>query len=96
MNLTDLRRLIQEEVQSLMEGDYTLVDDGWAIHHFKAADNSAAEKIAKQYCIKNKIGPQKARLRAHNCWDYPQYTETDGPIGHGYECGKCGSILQVG
>ena len=89
-----LRGLIQEEL--LREGDYTLVDDGWATETFKAKDDKAAEKIAKAYCIKNKIGPQKARLRAHNCWDYPEYMEWKGAIGHGYRCEKCGSMLQVG
>ena len=33
----------------------------------------------------------------HRCWDYPvPYEEEDSILGHGWICGKCGELLQVG
>lgn len=32
----------------------------------------------------------------HDCWDHAVYVLTDGPIGHGWECGTCGNFLQAG
>ena len=32
----------------------------------------------------------------HDCWEYPVPYVSDGPLGHGWECGKCGALLQVG
>lgn len=33
---------------------------------------------------------------SHNCWEEAVQVKTDGPIGHGWECGKCGAFLQAG
>ena len=33
---------------------------------------------------------------AHDCMEHAVYVTTDGPIGHGWECGKCGKFLQAG
>lgn len=32
----------------------------------------------------------------HDCYEHATYIEWDGPLGHGWECGKCGALLQVG
>lgn len=32
----------------------------------------------------------------HNCDEHAVPYESDGPIGHGFECGVCGHLLQVG
>jgi hypothetical protein len=32
----------------------------------------------------------------HDCWDHPVPYESDGALGHGWECGICGELLQVG
>ena len=32
----------------------------------------------------------------HVCYDHAVYVETGGAIGHGWECGLCGSFLQAG
>lgn len=33
---------------------------------------------------------------AHDCWDHPVPYVSDGPLGHGWECGVCGNFLQAG
>lgn len=32
----------------------------------------------------------------HDCWDHPVPYVSDGPLGHGFECGLCGGFLQAG
>jgi hypothetical protein len=32
----------------------------------------------------------------HKCDDHATYVETDGALGHGWECGLCGRFLQAG
>ena len=32
----------------------------------------------------------------HDCWENPAPYESDGPLGHGWECGVCGAFLQAG
>jgi len=32
----------------------------------------------------------------HDCFDFAISYESDGPLGHGYECGKCGLFMQAG
>jgi hypothetical protein len=32
----------------------------------------------------------------HDCWENPVPYESDGPLGHGWECGICGAFLQAG
>ena len=32
----------------------------------------------------------------HNCWENAVPYESDGPLGHGWECGICGALIQVG
>ncbi len=32
----------------------------------------------------------------HNCNDYAEYVTWDGPLGHGWVCGRCGLLIQVG
>ncbi len=34
--------------------------------------------------------------REHDCMEYPVPYVSDGPLGHGYECGVCGAFLQAG
>lgn len=43
----------------------------------------------------------EAALRAqvdadHNCDENAVPYESDGPLGHGWECGVCGAFLQAG
>jgi hypothetical protein len=40
--------------------------------------------------------PRKASHGPHNCMDYAIPYKSDGPLGHGWECGKCGMFLQAG
>ena len=32
----------------------------------------------------------------HDCFDYPEPYVSDGPLGHGFMCGRCGAFLQAG
>ena len=32
----------------------------------------------------------------HKCDDFATYVETDGALGHGWDCGLCGRFLQAG
>lgn len=32
----------------------------------------------------------------HDCWDNAVEYVSDGPLGHGWECGLCGAFLQAG
>jgi len=32
----------------------------------------------------------------YDCWESPVPYESDGPLGHGWECGVCGAFLQGG
>jgi len=34
--------------------------------------------------------------KPHNCWENAVPYEGDGPLGHGWECGRCGAFLQAG
>lgn len=36
------------------------------------------------------------RCADHDCQEHATYILTDGPIGHGWECGVCGDFLQAG
>lgn len=33
---------------------------------------------------------------AHDCEEHPVPYVSDGPLGHGFECGICGAFLQAG
>jgi len=35
-------------------------------------------------------------VEEHDCWEHSVEYESDGPLGHGWECGLCGALLQVG
>jgi hypothetical protein len=39
---------------------------------------------------------ERAGEPAHNCWDDAVPYVSDGPLGHGWECGTCGAFLQAG
>jgi excinuclease UvrABC nuclease subunit len=36
------------------------------------------------------------RKQDHDCIAYAKPCFTDGPLGHGWKCGRCGSFLQAG
>ena len=42
----------------------------------------------------------KRRVRKERAWDghlgTAEYITWRGPLGHGYECSRCGALLQVG
>lgn len=44
---------------------------------------AAAEKEARE-------------LNNHDCMEHAQPCTTTGPLGHGWECGRCGAFLQAG
>lgn len=55
--------------------------------------------------VKEKFGLKGSRERVleqleqaleHDCWDEAIQYRSDGPIGHGWECGVCGAFLQAG
>lgn len=55
--------------------------------------------------VKEKFGLKGSRERVleqleqaleHDCWDEAIEYRIDGPIGHGWECGVCGTFLQAG
>lgn len=35
-------------------------------------------------------------MTAHDCFDNAVEYASDGPLGHGWECGVCGKFLQAG
>ena len=37
-----------------------------------------------------------AGLPVHDCWEHAVPYTSDGPLGHGWECGTCGAFLQAG
>ena len=43
------------------------------------------------------MAEEETKMEGHRCWDYPvPYEEEDSILGHGWVCGKCGELLQVG
>ena len=42
------------------------------------------------------IAESEVEPPAHDCWENPVPYESDGPLGHGWECGVCGAFLQAG
>lgn len=39
----------------------------------------------------------KAQLAAeHDCMDFAQSYESDGALGHGFDCSQCGAFIQAG
>jgi hypothetical protein len=40
--------------------------------------------------------PSEPSEPPHVCDEHAVYIETDGPLGHGWECGICGEFLQAG
>lgn len=42
------------------------------------------------------IAESEVEPPAHDCWENPVPYESDGPLGHGWECGVCGTFLQAG
>jgi hypothetical protein len=38
----------------------------------------------------------RSGVRPHDCTEYAVPCTTDGPLGHGWECGACGAFLQAG
>ena len=42
------------------------------------------------------LTPEKLRAGVHDCNDCAVPVHTDGPLGHGWACGKCGAFLQAG
>lgn len=39
---------------------------------------------------------RKKKIEPHNCYDFSEYVEFEGPLGQAYYCAKCGELLQVG
>lgn len=39
---------------------------------------------------------EAVRLQSHNCEECAVPYESDGALGHGWECGRCGRFLQAG
>jgi len=42
------------------------------------------------------IAESEVEPPVHDCWENPVPYESDGPLGHGWECGVCGAFLQAG
>lgn len=40
--------------------------------------------------------PDCGECQSHDCMDHAVPYESDGPLGHGFECGRCGAFLQAG
>lgn len=42
------------------------------------------------------VAASDTKTPAHDCWDHAVQYESDGALGHGWECGICGDFLQAG
>lgn len=47
-------------------------------------------------CGLHKIEDLKKDEPDHDCWDHAGPYQSDGELGHGFECKKCGKFLQAG
>lgn len=52
--------------------------------------------IATTADVESLGAPIRDTRRTHDCADNAVPTMTDGPLGHGWECGICGKFLQAG
>lgn len=55
-----------------------------------------ARHVAKDRKTKAPAAPPKAPEPDHDCFDHAVPYESDGALGHGWECGRCGAFLQAG
>lgn len=73
---------------------------------FSTSEDNAYDAIVRAFGPGNfeqvDDGPQLAADQLtvgevlHKCDEFSTYIEWDGPLGHGWECGLCGRLLQVG
>ena len=44
----------------------------------------------------DKAMERSAGTKDHDCKEHAVLYESEGALGHGWECGKCGAFLQAG
>ena len=64
---------------------------GWAYDAAKTNEERISLKQAH-----DTLGALAVKHGYHDCDDHARPCTTDGPLGHGWECGKCGNFLQAG
>ena len=57
---------------------------------------STGEVAQLRYNQSLSVLTDEAAAAAHDCWDHAVEYVSDGPLGHGWECGLCGAFLQAG
>lgn len=66
---------------------------GWAYDAAKAKGDPVASKLAITISTLHDLAVQHGD---HDCMEHAVQCTTDGPLGHGWECGRCGNFLQAG
>jgi len=64
----------------------------------EAKANGAEIEVVKGYVyvVFKKDTPPTPPKNDHDCWENATPYTSDGPLGHGWECGICGKFLQAG
>jgi len=93
----------------LMDGGYSGGDcqvsfsvwrEGICLHAtqriFRTTSEMSSEWDAYARGVKNGTIGLPGGIPVHDCGEHPVEYESDGPLGHGFECGVCGCFLQAG
>lgn len=54
------------------------------------------EPVVKAGALAEEIEEKGLPVPEHDCMDWAVPYESDGVLGHGWECGVCGGFLQAG
>lgn len=74
-------------------------DGGWATaDDLEHAHEVAMERGLKicEYSVTRNVSDNSEPLYTGDCMDHAEPYVSDGPLGHGFECGQCGRFLQAG
>lgn len=65
---------------------------------FNAHDAALADaRMSEAFALLDDVyGVSLDAVGGHDCWDHAVPYVSDGPLGHGWECGLCGAFLQAG
>lgn len=68
-----------------------------SVHHVfrKESDMARAWEVYRRGAKNGNVG-LPGGIPVHDCMNHPVPYESDGPLGHGFECGICGAFLQAG
>jgi hypothetical protein len=90
----DFRARLEEHAPGFDWADDKDTFAGW-VRFMEFMSTSLGREMPSRETLK-RIWDTRAPAPAHDCYANAVPYESDGPLGHGWECGICGEFLQAG